>query len=222
MPKAIAALVFLVFLNACEGQFHADNAALRAAEDAYDPKRLRASLAEIEAWHIENKTGVAETLKDGLSVSAIAGRLEGTDCKPTEEMKALWSWHNGTTAGSVPFVWYHDFLSVEEAASEYKWLTLNPLILWDPNYIPLFSFEGEWYAGYCGKGSNTAGPVINFDLEEGATISHINITTFLASMAVGFSAAFVAVESTVRGRLAAGKERPRPRPQLFFPVPGLS
>jgi cell wall assembly regulator SMI1 len=176
-------LIFFLFLNACEGQFQADNAALLAAKDAYDPQLLRASLVEIEAWHVENKTGVAETLKDGLSVSAIAGKLEGTDCKPTEEMKALWSWHNGTTAGPAPFVWYHDFLSLDEAVSEYRWLTLNPLIPWDPNYIPLFSDEGEWYAGYCGKGSNTAGPIINFFLEEGATITYINITTFLASMA---------------------------------------
>jgi hypothetical protein len=72
---------------------------------------------------------------------------------------------------------------LEDAVSEYRWLTLNPLIPWDPNYIPLFSYEGEWYAGYCGKGSNTAGPVVNFFLEDGAMITHINITTFLASMA---------------------------------------
>jgi hypothetical protein len=181
--RSIVAYAFAVFsLCGCTGEFPTDAPKIQAAEQAYDSELLIKSLNEIEAWHLENDTRVASVLGAGRSPSSIDAQFEGTDCRPTEELKSLWSWRDGGI-GAVPFVWYHDFLPLQEALSEYKWLLLNPLVQWDPRYIPIFSYEGEWYAAYCGKGASTAGPIIHFFLEDEPRVTHTNLTVFLAGMA---------------------------------------
>lgn len=182
MYQTIISLVLFIILTGCEGQFLTTHKELRAAEDAYDRELLRASPIEIEAWHVRNETGLLDSLRDGVKVSSIVDDFKSTNCELTEEMKELWSWRNGET-GSVPLVWYHDFLSLDEAMAEYNSLTRHPLISWDPNFIPLFTFEGEWYAGYCSRGKSNAGPVVLYSLEDEPRVAYINITTFLASMA---------------------------------------
>ena len=177
-----AAVFVLVILCGCDGEFQASSAQFRAADAAYDPRKLQRSLSDIEAWHRKNNTGLAESLREGISVSSIEKAFSNKDCQPNEELKALWSWRNGEDS-YAPFVWYHDFLSVEEAQSEYNWLRLNPLIRWDPNYIPLFTFEGEWYAVYCGPNRGKASPIVHFFLEDQPRISYTNLTIYLVTMA---------------------------------------
>ncbi len=169
-------------LFGCTGEFPTDATQLQAAEDAYDRVLLVKSLNEIEAWHVKYETGSASMLAAGRNMSSIEAEFAGTGCKPTEELKALWSWRDGGI-GSVPFVWYHDFLPLEDAVSEYRWLRLNPLVQWDPRYLPIFSFEGEWYAAYCGVGADSAGPIVHYFVEDAPRITNINLTVFLASMA---------------------------------------
>ena len=72
---------------------------------------------------------------------------------------------------------------MQEALSEHDQLNLNPLVQWDPDYIPVFMFEGEWYASYCGPRSGSSGPVVHFFLEDEPRVTHVNLTTFLATMA---------------------------------------
>lgn len=180
--STIACALAVLSLCGCTGEFPADARKLQAAEEAYDKELLIKSLNEIETWHVENNTGVASVLGVGRSASSIVEEFAGTDCRPTEEMKALWSWRDGGVS-AVPFVWYHDFLPLEEALSEYRWLLLNPLVQWDPDYIPILSFEGEWYAAYCGKGTHTAGPLVHFFVEDKSRITYVNLTIFLAGMA---------------------------------------
>ena len=176
-----AALVPAILVG-CNQEFPASSAQLKAAEEAYNPRTLAQSLRDIETWHIKHKTGLANSLRDGISMSSIEEVFPEEECNPSDELKMMWSWRNGEQS-SVPFVWYHDFLSMEEAKSEYKWLLFNPLINWDPNYIPVFTFEGEWYAVYCGAGSKFAGPIVHFFLEDGPRVVYTNITTFLSTMA---------------------------------------
>jgi len=180
--KTAAAIFALVTLCGCEGEFPASSAQLRAADAAYDSSALRRSLGDIEAWHQKNNTGLADSLRAGIPVSSIEKVFSKMDCQPNEELKALWSWRNGEDS-YAPFVWYRDFLSLEEAQSEYNWLLLNPLRRWDPNYLPLFTFEGEWYAVYCGPNRGKAGPIVHFFLEEEPIISNTNLTTYLVTMA---------------------------------------
>lgn len=182
LRSSIACVLAVLSLSGCTGEFPTDVAKIQAAKAAYDRELLIRSLNEIEAWHAENDTGVASVLRTGRNPSSIVAELAGTDCSPTEELKSLWSWRDGGIS-AVPFVWYHDFLPLQEARSEYKWLQLNPLVQWDPRYIPIFSFEGEWYAAYCGEGANTAGPIIHYFLEDEPRVTHANLTVFLAGMA---------------------------------------
>jgi hypothetical protein len=72
---------------------------------------------------------------------------------------------------------------MEEALSEYRWLRLNPLVQLDPRYIPIFTFDGEWFAACCGEGVKEAGPIVHYFLEDEPRIAYVNLTVFLASMA---------------------------------------
>ena len=112
-------------LYGCTGEFPVDAPKLQAAEQAYDGELLVKSLNEIDAWHVEHDTGVANVLGAGNNPLSIEAEFANLDCRLTDELKALWSWCDGGVA-SVPFVWYHDFLSLQEALSEYRWLRLIP------------------------------------------------------------------------------------------------
>ena len=183
----------LFSLCACNSEFPASTQNLQSAEQAFDAELLVRSLDKIEAWHIENDTGVAGSLGAGRSISSIVEQFAGTACTPTEEMQAIWSWHDGAIS-PVPFAWYHDFLPVDEALSEYKSLLLNPLVPWDPRFFPIFSFEGEWYATYCGKGARSAGPVMFYFLEDGPRVTFLNLTTYAATMAEALESGAVRFE----------------------------
>lgn len=180
--RAIAALLPFALLAACTGEFPAGRSEIRAAETAFDADRLVGALEEIEAWHTEHATGVADALARGTAARSIETAFAGEACTPHEELMTLWRWRNGEDA-PAPFVWYHDFLSAEEARAEYGRLLLNPLVRWDPHYVPVFRFEGEWYASHCGPRTTRAGPVVHFFVEDEPRIAYVNLTTFIATMA---------------------------------------
>jgi hypothetical protein len=106
----------------------------------------------------------------------------GIDCRPTDELQALWAWHDGAT-DATPFVWYHDFLSLEDAVSARWLLRLAALTHWDRRLVPVFTFDGEWYATYCGDDETVAAPVIHLSFEDEPRVTHINLTTFVVTMA---------------------------------------
>jgi hypothetical protein len=172
-------------LCSCAGEFPSDPTKILAAAAAYDEQILLDSLNLIEAWHTSNNTGVPAILRPGLSRSSLPSAISGDKCRLTEELKTLWSWRDGGI-GSVPFIWYHDFLPLNDAVAEYKALVQNPLVRWDPSYMPVFSFEGEWYAAYCGEGSAVSGPIIHYFVEDEARITAVNLTMFIATMADAF------------------------------------
>ena len=180
--STVACGIALFVLCACSGQFPTDPTKLKAAEEAYNKALLLDSLNQIEAWHAANETGVADILAAGRQAGSIEDAFSGTACKPTDELKTLWTWRDGGV-GATPFVWYHDFLPLKDALSEYEWLRLNPLVQWDPRYVPIFAFEGEWFAAYCGQDSDSAGPIVHYFLEDGPRIVYVNLTVFMASMA---------------------------------------
>ena len=70
-------------------------------------------------------------------------------------------------------------------------MLLNPLIPWDPSYIPVFSFQGEWFGAYCGSKTRESGPVVHYFLEDEARVTAINLTTFIASMAEAFESGVI-------------------------------
>lgn len=178
----VAAILFQAVLYGCSREFPSSSVQHQAADGAFDFEQLKHNLTEIEEWHVGQGTGLESSLRKGIPVSSIEEAFSGNECRPNDELKTLWSWRNGENSPS-PFVWYHDFLSMEEALSEYKRLRRNPLMRWDANYIPVFAFEGEWYAAYCGKKSRSAGPVAHIFLEDEPRITHVNMTVFISTMA---------------------------------------
>jgi cell wall assembly regulator SMI1 len=215
--KTITALA-LVLLCGCSGEFSPTPRQLKSANDQVDLVKLRRSLESISAWHRKNNTGLEPSLRPGLSRSELAPELLFGKCTLSEELKTLWSWHDGERA-EVPFIWYHDFLPFEDAKSEYRWLLLNPLVRWDPRFIPILSFEGEWYGAYCGSMSGDAGPIVHFNLEDGARVTATNLTTFMATMAEALESG--AVEWTRDGMVESIRKimeiHRRHNPGLEFP-----
>lgn len=183
MKRLAAAMCF--GLMACSGSFPVDNESVGRARSESDVVVLVAALDRAESWHVENETGVAQALNPGASTDQIRSAFEAIPVKPTGELIALWSWHDGGT-GDRPLFWFHEFLSAEEAAGRYSSLMRNPLIRWDGRFVPLLEFEGEWFAVYCGPDRLPAGPVVHYFLEEGSSTSFTNLTTFALTMAEAF------------------------------------
>ncbi|MBT8398890.1 MAG: hypothetical protein KJO98_00300 [Rhodothermia bacterium] len=155
---------------------------MAAAEDAFDNQILLNGLDTILGWHQENATDIVDGLRPGLAVSRIDELLQDAGCEPTAEMRTLWSWRDGAEA-AAPFIWYHDFLSVDEAISQRRLLTGIPFSAWPSNYLPAFSFSGEWYGLHCGGDGRVAGPVLHYSLEDEARMTHVNLTTLVSQMA---------------------------------------
>jgi hypothetical protein len=175
-------LLTALVLCGCSGEFATTRARLASAERAHDATRLRESLERIVQWHHRHATGLDRHLAPGASEAGVAEALAAIGCTPTDEMEILWQWHDGQS-GPVPLVSYHDLLSLDDAVSEHRWLGLNPLVRWDPRYVPLLGFQDEWFAAYCDGTARTAGPVVHFFLEDGPRITHVNLTTFMSGVA---------------------------------------
>ena len=168
----------IVALAGCTRDLATSETQLRIARQSFNATSLTSSLEAIAQWHEAHETGLADQLAPALPENEISERLADIDCNPTAEMLALWSWHNGGS-GNTPMVWYHDFLSVDEAIMQYRLLTLNPMAPWDPRYLPLFYFEGEWYAAYCGEEGLQASRVLPYFQEDALRVTNRTHTSFL-------------------------------------------
>jgi hypothetical protein len=152
------------------------------------------ALGDIEPWHSDHDTGLVDDLNPGASGEELKATFSSLGVQPTEELTFLWSWHDGETS-EHPLIWYHDFLSAQEAAEEYRSLNRHPLIRWDRRFLPVFSFQGEWYAVYCAAQPIEAGPVVHFILEDEPRIAFANLTTMITTMAEVFRSGAVVWDS---------------------------
>ena len=135
-----------------------------------------------DSRELRSGTDVADGLRPGLQVEQIEAMLTDAGCEATDEMRDLWSWHNGSDASS-PFIWYHDFLSLDEATSQFRLLRRMPLVSWPSDYLPAFSFDGEWYGLYCGGDGRDAGPVLHLLLEGEPRVTNVNLTALILQSA---------------------------------------
>ena len=177
-----AILIIGFLLGGCGADPIATDIQFRVAEERSDATVLRSGLEQIKAWHLKNATGVSDKLRPGLSEDAIANAFSDIDCHPTDELRVLWSWRDGAT-DAAPFVWYHDFLSLEDALSARWQLRLAALTKWDRRLVPVFEFDGEWYATYCGTEGTVAAPLVHLTFEDKPMVAYINLTTFIVTMA---------------------------------------
>lgn len=182
---ALVCLLLTPVTCGCNRPFPVDATEIRNAEAAHDMDMLMTGLEEIATWHEQNRTGVDTLLARGVPPEHIIEVLEGVGLAATDELVALWSWRDGEAA-RAPFVWYHDFLSLEKAVAEYERLLRDPLVPWDERYVPIFIFEGEWYAAYCGEGATTAGPVVHVFVEDEPRVAYTNLSTLVSTMSEAF------------------------------------
>jgi hypothetical protein len=158
------------------------------AEETSSATAMNTSLEQILQWHQTNQTEIPAALNPGKDRAAVLAAFAELPCQPTEELLQLWAWHNGAEAVATPFIWYHNFLSVEAAIAEYSWLTKNPLIPWHENWIPIFEFEGEWYFVACYEEIKPASPVGYYFLEDTETYyTYLSLTRMLETSAAWFS-----------------------------------
>ncbi len=188
--SCLPSLVALLWLTGCDAEFAITDAQLRAARQSHDAERLERALETIRGWHLAQDTGLARRLRPGVDAATISAAFVGEPCQPTEALETLWRWRDGED-GVQPFVWYHDFLSHAEAAAEYRSLRRDPLIRWDPHYVPVFAFEGEWYAAYCGPRSRRAGPLVHYFIEDEPRVAYANLTTYLETQAAALDSGAV-------------------------------
>lgn len=157
------------------------------AEETFEAADMIASLDQILAWHQTHQTDIPAALNPGQDRAAILEAFAELPCQPTEELLQLWEWHNGTQPVHSPFIWYHNFLSVEAAIAEYKSLTKNPLIPWREEWLPIFEFEGEWYFVECYQDIKPASPVGYYFLEDTETYyTYLSLTRMIETSAAYF------------------------------------
>jgi len=141
---------------------------------------LLSSIKAIEQRHHDLETNLL--LNKGASSDEFDAVEKALDCTIPAELRYLWEWRNGERTES--FLWYHRFLSIDDALEQYNLLRSNEWgALWRTNWIPLFEFQEEWYGVECSKTATTATPVISFFIETGATVSYTNLTSYMGTMA---------------------------------------
>ena len=157
------------------------------AKSQYDKEILVNSLNDIKHWHEVYSTGVAQALSSGNTNNGFTNISSALKCEIPEELTFLWQWHNGAHTDDA-FIWYHEFLSVERALTEYKILIAEPLFQWQPNWIPVFQFQDEWYFFECSKEQLAASPVgYYFPENVTAQYAYTNLTKMMQTAATAFA-----------------------------------
>jgi hypothetical protein len=59
----------------------------------------------------------------------------------------------------------------------------------------VFSFDVEWYAAHCNPKGDAAGPVVHYFLEDEPSITHVNLTVFISTMAESLRSGAVSWEN---------------------------
>lgn len=92
-------------------------------------------------------------LQKGLSFAEIEKILENFPYQIPEEIEQLYHWHNGINFYcELELFHYHTFLPLENAfATHQDWLKFNQeeYLIYPPELLPIFEFQGEYYAVEC-------------------------------------------------------------------------
>lgn len=168
------------------------------AEASADPEAMVAALERLERWHRDHDTGASAKLAPGRDREAVARVLAPLGLASTDELAALWGWRDGG-AGEAPLLWYHDFLSLDEALAEYRRLRRMPLMGWDPSLLPVFAFQGEWYAVPCDPSWSTGSPVVHVFIEDRPRVVHTNLTSMIRFQEAAFIEGAIWYDAEVGG-----------------------
>jgi len=154
----MCALVLSALVAGCAPAAFEQANALERAAAVYDPDEFEATLAGLELWLRAEFPEVAEKLRPGLTDSEIDAMLAdaGFAYALPAEVRQLYRWHDGMEAeGGLPLIWYHRFLSLEEAlGGPGRFFFGIP-----DNALLLFEFPEEFYYVQCESSEVPALPV---------------------------------------------------------------
>lgn len=150
-----------------------------AALSAMSHERLRDVLTQIEHFHRANASGLQ--LNEGLTNAEFSALAAEFSCQLPTELEVLWKWRNGEKTDK--FIWYHRFLPMQESLEQYKALKKDRLLRWHESWIPLFEFEGEWYAVECSDDKFEAAPIVHHFLEDDPKVAYTNLSTYMSTIA---------------------------------------
>ena len=173
----------LVACGEAQPPFHVTDAMRSSAVAAYDRGALRSALDAIVSWHRKHGSQIPALLRPGLTDPEIDALLGEIGCKPPQELREIWKWHDGhkDTGEAEWLVWYHQLLPAEDAVREYRSLRAQPFLTWSKNWLPVLFFEQEWYFVECDATERAASPLMHYFTESGPTPAYVNLTTFFAT-----------------------------------------
>ena len=181
MVGRIGALVLATaFVAGCAPADYEHASRLEQAAEAHDPGEFRATLAGLELWLRAEFPEVVAKLRPGLTDAEIDAKLAeaGFAYSLPAEVRQLYRWHDGMEVeGELPLIWYHRFLSLDEA------LAGGGVFFGLPeNALPLFEFPEEYYYVLCEESEVPALPV-HFRLLEDphAPVCYVSVQTMLAT-----------------------------------------
>ena len=166
------------------------------AEKAFDPKLLLQALDRILLWLKKHNPKTVSNLLPGLSENELKQKEKDLPFNLPKELDILYRWRNGQgTKTENPFIWYHDFPSLDMAIKEYHELKrLGPLGRWNASWFPFLTFMGEYYFIACPKEKKTALPIRFYFNEDPETHPvYINLTTMMLTAAEWYESGAVFV-----------------------------
>lgn len=124
---------------------------------------------EIESWLLKHNRPVIPLLQNGLSFSQIDSIVGNLSIRIPEELKELYTWHNGTNKingyilGDVDFFPGFHFIPLEDALAYYRSFVKD--LRWDVSWFPFFANGGgDFYVAQCERYPTKQTPVIGFML----------------------------------------------------------
>lgn len=168
-PKwAVAAILAGVLTSQAGCQAEPPEGWTNPPSDGNDPARMDAAVERLDAWLVAHNPKVASSLQPGLDSAAATARAEAAGCPLPREVVELLQWHDGMPADTdLPVVWYHRFMSLEDAFERrrtYRGPALRALSPLPHDWLPLFEFQGEFFFTRCG--ARPIAPVWHWSGEE--------------------------------------------------------
>ena len=168
------------------------------AQKSFDPDALVGALNRIRFFLEKHNPKAAAHLRPGLSGREIERLIRILTFQLPEELRILYGWSNGLDEkAGAPFIWYHDFPSLERILGEYEQLNrFNFFGTWRRSWFPIFTFQGENYFAACKQEKTNALPIRFFFNEEPETHpAYVNLTTMMLTAAEWYESSAVTIDA---------------------------
>jgi hypothetical protein len=145
-------------------------------------KQLQSGLASLEAWHRETRTAASDRLAPGLGPDEIRDRSARLEIPFSDELVALYEWHDGTDGGCDDFagpalIAYHCFLSLDEALARRK--RDRRLYGFPERWFPVLAHQEEYFYVVLDDAGPSALPVFHRLLEDDDVVAFTNLRTLV-------------------------------------------